>query len=745
MSAQTPYIAAGPYQEIVSGIELIFSFSDGVVKLIGPPGWGKTRLLQQLQRALAEERQESVLFSPPPSSVQQLHNILTRKFSLGADLAFRQALARYIGNKPRDQQALILLFDDAEEIDDEVLLDLAKFRELKNNDQGLVSIVLCGRPELEQRLAQDRFEALRKDVILDYNRAPMTLEELSAFCREAIITLSLGVPFPSPPALQRLLAETGALPGAVLEKLPAMEHAGPAMQTVRRAEAPPPEAAVDPDPAPAQTVRLRRTPVLDLEDDDDEGLLPGLAGKLRGIVVGAAAVALTAAAVWFLYPTVGPMIMERLPGASGPTVTTVTTPEPAIARSEEPAPATATEVAPVEEPVEPEQEVQIEVAAEPGPVEPAAETQQPTVATTTPGPEPEPAPEPAPPAPPAPAPRTQTTPVSLLPDFTMPELADASPEALEEVVQQWLNAWQNQDMDGYFGAYHTDFAPLYQGTRAAWRDNRVRALNRPAAISIAIEDFTVLDTSPIGTHVGFTMEYHTPTYADRTRKELVIGHDVDGSLRILQEINRQVTRLMPSQVPGSDQAVAVRGEQPAAPAASGVTIRTRIGEPVQVSAIDIQAAQPSAGNAGISAAALADVSAFLAGWLQAWQRQDVDGYFAHYLPGFRTSAFASHEAWRRDRSTKILRPLAIQIDLQELQVVAYGNTRSSVELRMEYHSSYYADRTVKQMTLQRAGNGSWRISSETNRRVDPLPISRLVPARRLTFNGGHNTIFEHAL
>lgn len=46
-------------------------------------------------------------------------------------------------------------------------------------------------------------------------------------------------------------------------------------------------------------------------------------------------------------------------------------------------------------------------------------------------------------------------------------------------VEAWVNAWQSQDLDGYFSAYHTDFAPLYQSTRAAWRDNRVRSIQRP--------------------------------------------------------------------------------------------------------------------------------------------------------------------------------------------------------------------------------------------------------------------------
>src|SRR5690606_24398704 len=98
-------------------------------------------------------------------------------------------------------------------------------------------------------------------------------------------------------------------------------------------------------------------------------------------------------------------------------------------------------------------------------------------------------------------------------------------------VEQWVDAWQAQNLDGYFSAYHTDFAPLYQSTRAAWRDNRVRSIQRPAAITIGLEEFQVVGDAEVGMQVAFWLNYQSPDYADRTYKELVIGNDVDGSLR----------------------------------------------------------------------------------------------------------------------------------------------------------------------------------------------------------------------
>ena len=53
MSTTTlPFLNVGPYQEVINGIGTVFSFSDGVAKLTGPLGAGKTVLTQGIGSAL---------------------------------------------------------------------------------------------------------------------------------------------------------------------------------------------------------------------------------------------------------------------------------------------------------------------------------------------------------------------------------------------------------------------------------------------------------------------------------------------------------------------------------------------------------------------------------------------------------------------------------------------------------------------------------------------------------------------
>ena len=61
------YLNIGPYLEVISGISTVFSFSDGVVKLTGPLGAGKTSLLKELAKELRNRYPDRIIiYDLPP-------------------------------------------------------------------------------------------------------------------------------------------------------------------------------------------------------------------------------------------------------------------------------------------------------------------------------------------------------------------------------------------------------------------------------------------------------------------------------------------------------------------------------------------------------------------------------------------------------------------------------------------------------------------------------------------------------
>jgi hypothetical protein len=292
------------------------------------------------------------------------------------------------------------------------------------------------------------------------------------------------------------------------------------------------------------------------------------------------------------------------------------------------------------------------------------------------------------------------------------------------VIRDWLMAWQDQDVDNFFSYYHTDFAPLYQDTLAAWRAERQDRISRPSSIMIELEDFMVEETSRIGTKVSFWMNYESPNYADRTLKEVLIGPDVDGRWRILQEYNQETQELGSAAIAAAPNAPAAAAPQRTQIAPNPAPIST-FTPPVQPPAVATRAAFTQEQIDGIAR--------FLAEWLTAWQNQDVNDYFRHYEPGFKPDSMASAEEWRNDRIVKINRPQRIVLRMDQLEILAGNDDSVRVQLVLEYHSTHYADRTVKEIELRKADSGDWLIAEERNREVVPMPLMRLLPVESLAF------------
>jgi ketosteroid isomerase-like protein len=106
-------------------------------------------------------------------------------------------------------------------------------------------------------------------------------------------------------------------------------------------------------------------------------------------------------------------------------------------------------------------------------------------------------------------------------------------------VEDWFNAWQAQDVTGYFSHYADDFVPANDQAPDAWRSQRERNITRHDSISIELESFTSVAETGDSVTVEFDMHFTAPTYQDRTRKQVVLRRE-DDMLSILAESNLSV-------------------------------------------------------------------------------------------------------------------------------------------------------------------------------------------------------------
>ena len=217
---QKHYLKINPYLDIISGIAVVLSFSDGIIKIIGREGSGKSVLTQLLAAELLEEDQEVVIFSDIPHSEQELHDPISQQLHLKLDsnAGFYEALNRHIQERPFDQQKLILVFDDAEQIPDDCFAAIRHLFEQNYHDRPEVSMVFAGSELLDQKLNEPDNRAFNKNIVLNFEVRPMNRSELEAFCNAYLVEMGLQQKHRlSPEDLDDIFAETQGLPGKIPE------------------------------------------------------------------------------------------------------------------------------------------------------------------------------------------------------------------------------------------------------------------------------------------------------------------------------------------------------------------------------------------------------------------------------------------------------------------------------------------------------------------------------------------------
>ena len=698
-------------------MNFILQINVGVVKLTGATGTGKTTLLQELVRATTEAYQDIVVFYTTPSSFEEIKNTIRAQLGLDPTINFHDALLNNLQAKPNAQRRLIVVFDNAEQMDEQTLLGVGHLRSIQHEGHHLIGIVLCGTPALHRILKNPEHRLLTKDILLSYELSPLSSQQLPDFCRACLTARGLDSFVLVSDDYVQIMQKSGGLPGKVAElvetywpedeeitdqnenmpvfQLPVMESselmAGVLQQEVAAAEAsdvasdtPPVISQIEPqiEPQIGTQIVSQAVPVV---------APPVPMTRVRKIAGG-----LLAAGVIIVITLISMRSLDTTDSATPPVADVA------------PAPPAQQAIANVST-----QKIVAPAANQPANAEAMTQTTEvislPLVTV-------------------APAPATDTVSGTETDD-------DAAAQA---VVTAWTNAWQSRDVAAYVAFYHADFVPPNQASRASWEKRRNQTISSQSSISITVADFRLVNNSGNQTTVQFLLTYRGDSYADRTVKQLVLQPDASGELRILQETNLQTEVFDPvledaaSWMPDAnaqatiaaatetreptvsqlkpDDVILASGETAASSKPEGPTLDTAVTETI-----------PLIFNlASLTPEEVGQINNFLFQWAQAWQTQDAERYLTHYHPDYKAPDLASAAEWREERRRKIATPAHISISLDELEILENNDSNILIELLMEYHADSYADRTLKRMLLTETSAGRWLITMETNLEVEKL-------------------------
>lgn len=161
----------------------------GFIELTGEVGSGKTTLCRAVLANLDRDVETALILNPSLTETQLIRAMLN-DFGLepkGNDrLSYIETLNEFLLRKNRDGTNVALLIDEAQDLSPQVMEQVRLLSNLETDQHKLIQMVLCGQPELKERLARPELRQLRQRITVRYHIPPLTIEETMMYIRHRL-------------------------------------------------------------------------------------------------------------------------------------------------------------------------------------------------------------------------------------------------------------------------------------------------------------------------------------------------------------------------------------------------------------------------------------------------------------------------------------------------------------------------------------------------------------------------------
>lgn len=165
-------------QTVISAVEM----GEGVIKVTGEVGTGKTMVCRMLISQLPEN--VGLVYLPNPVLTGEgLRSAIAKELgvtSIDPNQMVDAIQAKLLELSLHGKQ-VITLIDEAQALSDEALETLRLFGNLETEDKKLLQIVLFGQPELDERLEANHMRQFRQRITFSAKLRPLNISEACAY------------------------------------------------------------------------------------------------------------------------------------------------------------------------------------------------------------------------------------------------------------------------------------------------------------------------------------------------------------------------------------------------------------------------------------------------------------------------------------------------------------------------------------------------------------------------------------
>jgi len=176
------FFAGGNRGAILEALIYAISQGEGIIKVTGEVGTGKTMLCSMLQSRLPPHIETVYLAHPSVSPEEILHAIA---FELQVEVSrdagriqLMQALYAYLLERHAQGKQVVIFIEESQNMPLATLEEVRLLSNLETGKYKLLQIVLFGQPELDENLRQPHIRQLRERITHSFRLSPLKPDEI---------------------------------------------------------------------------------------------------------------------------------------------------------------------------------------------------------------------------------------------------------------------------------------------------------------------------------------------------------------------------------------------------------------------------------------------------------------------------------------------------------------------------------------------------------------------------------------
>ncbi len=235
---------------------------------------------------------------------------------------------------------------------------------------------------------------------------------------------------------------------------------------------------------------------------------------------------------------------------------------------------------------------------------------------------------------------------------------------LNEVIEAWRAAWEQEDIDQYMAYYGTTFS-AGRRNREQFREYKARLARNYSEIRVEVKNLRLLSHDGV-VLARFDQHYRAP------------GIESTGVKRLYLRQNSTEWKIDAEFFTGSDRLMTATPAQPTSMPESSPFREC--------------------------------IERFIYGWKEAWEQKDLDRYIACYAADFRSRGM-DRGAWERHRERLNQKYRNVNVNISDLKVLAVTRASVTVRFKQDYRADGYRDYGLKEIVLVKKGD-DWKIRKE---------------------------------